>query len=153
SQTVRQTNDFPLSRPAVRPLGRRVAVHASGDGGEYCHSRTSRKIAAPREGRGAARVAYTEIDSPVLGLAAYSSRLADPPWTEAGLRRQPADRIGARHRQVALGVLVAGLIISSLALAAEFLHPGSNGGEVVSSAGPVHGVSSLRLGLVLAAAR
>ena len=57
-------------------------------------------------------MAYAEINNPVLGLAAHSSRLADPPWAEAGLRRQPADRIGARHRRSRWASLSLGLVPS-----------------------------------------
>jgi hypothetical protein len=50
-----------------------------------------------------------------------------------------ADAPAARQGWVPLGLL-AGL--GSLAFAPEFPHPGANGGEVISNAGPVHGVSS-----------
>jgi hypothetical protein len=94
-------------------------------------------------------MAYAEIGNLALDLAAHRARLSDPAWPSAGLWR-PADASTARQRRVSLR-LVAGL--GSLALAAEFLHPGSDRGEVIGNAGSVHDASSLLFGLVLTPAR
>jgi hypothetical protein len=104
-------------------------------------------------------VDYVEINDPALGLAAYGARLPDAAWPLAGLRRRPADGPTAPYWRVSLRLFLAGL--GSVAFTAQLLHPGSNAGEVVSSAavaqllhagfdgrkivaspGSVHGVSS-----------
>jgi hypothetical protein len=92
-------------------------------------------------------VAYAEIGNLALDLAAYRARLSDPAWPGAGLWR-PANASTARQRRVSLH-LIAGL--GSLALAAEFLHPGADRREVISSAGSVHGASSRSIDRVLVA--
>src|SRR5215472_4810296 len=135
-----RNEQLPLSRPPVRPSGRRTTIHARGDRGQNRHGSTSRKAAAPREGRGAARVDYAEIGNPALGLAAYGARLADPPWPRADRSLRPISNSGRTRRWLRLQAAFGSL--RSLALSAQLLHPGSNGGEVISSAGPVHGVSS-----------
>ena len=116
-------------------------------------------------------MAYAEIGNPALGLAAYGARLPDAPWPRANLSLRPIANSGRTQRRLRLQAAFGSLrslaftaqllqarpdrdeVVSSAAPGAQLFHAGSNGGEVVSSAGPVHGVSSLRLGLVLAAAR
>jgi hypothetical protein len=83
-------------------------------------------------------ITHAETSNP-LSLAAYRARLSDPAWHRAGLWG-PADGPTVRHGRVPLRLLLAGL--GPLTLAAEFLHPGSNGGEVVGNTGSVHGGSS-----------
>ena len=94
---------------------------------------------------------YAEISKSALGLAAYGARLSDAAWPRADLSLRPISNSGRTHRWLRLQAAFGSL--RSLAFTAQFLHPGANGGEVVSNAGSVHGVSSLPLGLVLTAAQ
>src|SRR5215472_6018293 len=96
-------------------------------------------------------MAYAEINNPALGLAAHGARLPDAAWPRADLSLRPISNSRRTRRWLRLQAAFGSL--RSLALSAQLFHAGSNGGEVVSSTGPVHGVSSLPLGLVLTAAR
>ena len=92
-------------------------------------------------------MAYAEIGNLALDLAAYRARLSDPAWPGAGLW-PPEHASTARQRRISLH-LVAGL--GSLAFAAEFLHPGADRGEVIGSAGSIHGASSRSIDRALVA--
>ena len=61
----------------------RVAVEdASRDQGQNRHDSASREVAAPGEGRVAARLAYAEINDPDLDLAAHRGRLSNLCWAQ-----------------------------------------------------------------------
>ena len=93
-------------------------------------------------------ITHAETSNPPPGLAAYRARLSDLPRPRAdlwGQRMAPA-----RQGRVPVRLLFAGL--GSLTLAAEFLHAGPDRGEVVGSAGSVHGVSSHPLGRIFGGA-
>ena len=96
-------------------------------------------------------MAYAKANYAALGLAAYGARLPDAAGPRADLSLRPISNSSRTQQWLRLQAAFGSL--RSLAFAPEFLHPGSNGGEVVSSTGAVHGVSSLPLGLVLTAAR
>jgi hypothetical protein len=93
-------------------------------------------------------VAYAEINKPARNLAAYRAGLSDRSWPRADLALRPISNSSGTHRRVRLQLAFRNL--RHLALAAKFLDPGSDRGEVVSSTGTAHGVSSLlRCGLRL----
>src|SRR5262249_28415779 len=79
-----RNEELPLSRQAVRPARRRVAVNAGGDRGKNRHGTPSRKSAAPREGRGAAGLAYADSDNARLSLTGHPAKFAYLDWAQRG---------------------------------------------------------------------
>ena len=96
-------------------------------------------------------MAYAEANYAALGLAAYGARLPDAAWLRADLSLRPISNSRRTRRWLRLQAAFGSL--RPLALTAQLFHAGSNGSEVVSSAGPVHVCSSLPLDLVLTAAQ
>jgi hypothetical protein len=88
-------------------------------------------------------MAFAEINNLAGNLAAGRAGLSDSPWRTADLSLRPISNSRGTHRllrlQVALGIL------RRFSLTAQLLHPGADRGEVVGSAGSVHGLSSLPL--------
>ena len=85
-------------------------------------------------------MAYAEIGNPALGLAAYGARLPDAAWPLADLSLRPISNSSRTQRWLRLQAAFGSL--RSLTFTAQLFHAGTDRGEVVSSAGPVHGVSS-----------
>ena len=122
---------LPISRQALRPARRCVAEHACGHRGKNRHGSTSRKREPPTEGRGAARVAYGEINNASLDLAAYRAGLSGPSRhrPDISLRRMRISGVALRW----VGLQLAFRGVRRFLLTAQLFHASAYSRKVVSS--------------------